>query len=97
MASMMQIMQNHSSEVSQMLNYNVLRMYLVFTFFNYSYNYCVTQNDFFMNLLDTLNLYQGGFGLDQQYLTPHRSQTSSIKKLASHGESRVLRTPWAII
>ena len=33
MASMMQLMQNHSSKASRVLNFNVLRMYLVFTFF----------------------------------------------------------------
>ena len=33
MASMMQLMQNHSSEASRVLNFNVLKMYLVFTFF----------------------------------------------------------------
>ena len=59
MTQLMQLVQNqqnHSSEASRVLNFNVLRMYLVFKFFKYSnYNF-VTRNDFFMNLLDTLNL-----------------------------------------
>ena len=32
MASIMQLMQNHSLEASQIYNFNVLRMYLVFKF-----------------------------------------------------------------
>ena len=56
---LVQIQQNHSLEASWVLNFNVLRMYLVFKFFKYSNYYFVTQNDFFMNLLDTLNLYSG--------------------------------------
>ena len=56
---LVQIQQNHSLEASRVLNFNVLRMYLVFKFFKYSNYYFVTQNDFFMNLLDTLNLYSG--------------------------------------
>ena len=53
--------QQASNEASQVLNFNVLRMYLVFKFFNYSNYYFVTRNDFFMNLLDTLNLNLGWF------------------------------------
>ena len=56
---LVQIQQNHSLEASWVLNFNVLRMYLVFKFFKYSNYYFVTQNDFFMDLLDTLNLYLG--------------------------------------
>ena len=48
--------QQASNEASRVLNINVLRMYLVFEFFKYKNYYFVTQNDFFMNLLDTLNL-----------------------------------------
>ena len=54
---LMQLVQNqrnHSLEASRVLNFNVFRMYLVFKFFKYSNYYFVTQNDFFMNLLDTL-------------------------------------------
>ena len=53
--------QQASNEASQVLNFNVLRMYLVFKFFKYSNYYFVIRNDFFMNLLDTLNLYSGWF------------------------------------
>ena len=59
---MMQLMpnrQNHSSEARRVLNFIVLRMYWVFKFFKYSNYYFITQNDFFMNLLDTFNLYSG--------------------------------------
>ena len=59
---MMQLMQNrlnHSSKARRVLDFNVLRMYWVFKFFKYSNYYFVTQNDFFMNLLDTFNLYSG--------------------------------------
>ena len=52
---------------------NLFDMYLVFKFFKYSNYYFVTQNDFFMNLLDTLICIQGGFGLDHQSSTPYRS------------------------
>ena len=61
---MMQLMQNrlnHSSEARRVLDFNVLRMYWVFKIFEYSNYYFVTQNDFFMNLLDTFNLYSGWF------------------------------------
>ena len=51
---LLQNQQNHSSEANRVLNFNVLRMYLVFKFFKYSNYYFATQNDFFMNLLDTL-------------------------------------------
>ena len=51
--------QQASNEASRVLNINVLRMYLVFEFFKYSNYYFVTWNDFFMNLLDTLNLNSG--------------------------------------
>ena len=57
----MQNQQNHSSEARLVLNFNVLRMYWVFKIFKYSNYYFVTQNDFFMNLLDTFNLYLGWF------------------------------------
>ena len=53
--------QQASNKASQVLNFNVLRMYLVFKFFKYSNYYFVTRNDFFMNLLDTLNLNLGWF------------------------------------
>ena len=53
--------QQASNEASQVLNFNVLRMYLVFKFFKYSNYYFVARNDFFMNLLDTLNLNLGWF------------------------------------
>ena len=53
--------QNHSSEARRVLNFNVLRMYWVFKIFKFSNYYFVTQNDFFMNLLDTFNLYLGWF------------------------------------
>ena len=55
------LLQQAFNEASQVLNFNVLRMYLVFKFFNYSNYYFVTRNDFFMNLLDTLNLNLGWF------------------------------------
>ena len=58
---LVQNQQNHFSEASRVLNFNVLRMYLVFKFFKYSNYYFVTRNDFFMNLLDILNLYSGWF------------------------------------
>ena len=80
MTQLMQLVQNqqnHSSEASQVLNFNVLRMYLVFKFFKYSNYYFVNRNDFFMNLLDILICIQGGFGLDQQSPTPYRLQASS--------------------
>ena len=48
MASIKQLMQNRSLEASRLLNFNVLRMYLVFTIFNCGYYYCVTQCDIFM-------------------------------------------------
>ena len=48
--------QQASNEASWVLNINVLRMYLVFEFFKYSNYYFVTRNDYFMNLIDTLNL-----------------------------------------
>ena len=57
MTQLMQLVQNqqnYSSEASQVLNFNVLRMYLVFKFFKYSNYYFVTRNHLFMNLLDTL-------------------------------------------
>ena len=56
---LVQNQQNHSLEASRVQNFNVFRMYLVFKFFKYSNYYFVTWNDFFMNLLDTLNLYSG--------------------------------------
>ena len=39
---LVQNQQNYSSEASQVLNFNVLRMYLVFKFFKYSNYYFVT-------------------------------------------------------
>ena len=48
--------QQASNEASWVLNINVLRMYLVFEFFKYSNYYFVTRNNYFMNLIDTLNL-----------------------------------------
>ena len=72
---MMQLMQNrlnHSSKARRVLDFNVLRMYLVFKFFKYSNYYFVTRNDYFMNLLDTLICIQVGFGLDHQSPTPYR-------------------------
>ena len=57
---LLQNQQNHSSEASQVLNFNVLRMYLVFKFYKYSNYYFVNRNDFFMNLLDTLICIQAG-------------------------------------
>ena len=59
---MMQLMKNqknHSSEARRVLNFNILRMYWVFKFFKYSNYYFITQNNVFMNLLDTFNLYSG--------------------------------------
>ena len=61
MMQLMQNRQNHSSEARRVLDFNVLRMHWVFKFFKYSNYYFVTQNDFFMSLLDTLNLYLGWF------------------------------------
>ena len=62
---LVQNQQNHSSEASRVLNFNVLRMYLVFKFFKYSNYSFVTRNDFFYELLD------------HQSPTPYRSQVSS--------------------
>ena len=59
MMQLMQNQQNHSSKARRVLNFNVLRMYWVFKFFKYSNYYFITQNDFFMNLLDIFNLYSG--------------------------------------
>ena len=56
---LMQNQKNHSSKARRILDFNVLRMYWVFKFFKYSNYYFVTQNDFFMNLLDIFNLYSG--------------------------------------
>ena len=74
---LLQNQQNHSSEANRVLNFNVLRMYLVFKFFKYSNCYFVNRNDFFMNLLDTLICIQGGFGLNHQSPTLYRSLASS--------------------
>ena len=41
---------NHSSEASRVLNFNVLRMYLVFKFFKYSNYYFVTRKWFLYEL-----------------------------------------------
>ena len=59
MMQLMQNRQNHSLEARWVLNFKVLRMYWVFKIFKYGNYYFVTQNDFFMNLLDTFNLYLG--------------------------------------
>ena len=48
MTQLMQIVQNHSLEASRVLNFNVLRMNLVFKFFKYSNYYFVTRNDFLL-------------------------------------------------
>ena len=86
MTQLMQLVQNqqnHSSKASQVLNFNVLRMYLVFKFFKYSNYYFVTRNHLFMNLLDTLICIQGGFDLDHPSPTPYRSQASSYEEIST--------------
>ena len=61
MMQLIQNRQNHSLEARWVLNFKVLRMYWVFKIFKYGNYYFVTQNDFFMNLLDTFNLYSSWF------------------------------------
>ena len=89
---LVQNQQNHSSKASQVLNFNVLRIYLVFKIFKYSNYYFVTRNDFFIHLLDTLNLYSGWFRF-RSTISNSLQITGFIPSRNYSGTCNVLRTP----